>query len=184
MELNITIIGQGTVSKTPDKSSYDAGESVILTPTPLQGWEFSHWSGDISGNETPKTIIMLQSLFNVFWNEEVSGDELVNTVGDNIPITGKDFATDYIPATSAATFLIDGDTYTVAQLIDTDYNNILVKYDNQAPHHIRMIGVLKPEYVDNLTQEQLDTLHEVFDLWIWWSGDWNDYGVMKENRNI
>ena len=56
--INITIVGQGSVAKSPDKALYETGESVILTPTPLQGWEFSHWSGDISGTTNPVNLTM------------------------------------------------------------------------------------------------------------------------------
>ena len=82
------------------------------------------------------------------------------------------------------TITINGNDYIHADLVNNDYPDILVKYDNESPHHIRMYGLLLPELVNNLTQNQLDTLHEVFDLWVWWSGDWNDYGVFKENRSI
>lgn len=80
--------------------------------------------------------------------------------------------------------VIAGTSYTHAALIADDLNNIIVKYDNQAPHTVRMVGLLLPELVDNLSQHQLDTLHQVFDLWVYWSGDWNDYGVFKENRSF
>ncbi|MDK2951825.1 MAG: hypothetical protein PWQ77_1490 [Kosmotogales bacterium] len=56
--LNITITGQGAVSKTPDKSEYEKNENVELNATPNNGWEFSQWTGDVSGNENPKTFSM------------------------------------------------------------------------------------------------------------------------------
>ena len=122
--------------------------------------------------------------FETLWYTQSVEDALISDVGDNILITNKDFSTDYIPSTSTALFTVNGVAYSVSDLIDVDYNNMLIKYDNESPHHIRAIGVLKSEFIDNLTQAQLDELHQIFDLWLYWSGVWNDYGVMKANRVI
>ncbi len=48
----------GTVSKNPDQTWYDSSTSVILTPTPASNYYFTGWSGDLSGAESPDTIIM------------------------------------------------------------------------------------------------------------------------------
>ncbi|MHA8075546.1 InlB B-repeat-containing protein [Aquirufa sp. TARAVU-A1A] len=50
--LNLTIEGNGTVKEeiiaVASQSQYPSGTTVRLTPQPLEGWEFSGWSGDIS----------------------------------------------------------------------------------------------------------------------------------------
>jgi uncharacterized repeat protein (TIGR02543 family) len=46
----------GTVAKNPDQSSYIHGTSVQLTATPLTGYIFTGWSGNISGSTNPITI--------------------------------------------------------------------------------------------------------------------------------
>jgi hypothetical protein len=56
--INFEIIGNGTVLKVPDQASYEADESVELTPSAENGYSFTEWSGDASGNEIPLTIIM------------------------------------------------------------------------------------------------------------------------------
>ncbi|WP_340103379.1 filamin/ABP280 repeat domain-containing protein [Rhodohalobacter sp. 8-1] len=56
--LDLTIEGQGFIEAVPDKLEYTAGEEVMLTAVPEDGWEFSQWSGDLSGSENPGTIIM------------------------------------------------------------------------------------------------------------------------------
>lgn len=56
--LTINIVGNGSVTKDPDKSTYTYGESVTLTAYPSVGWSFLYWSGDLSGNENPTTIII------------------------------------------------------------------------------------------------------------------------------
>lgn len=48
----------GTVSKTPDKTAYLAGETVTLTAVPDPGYRFIGWSGSASGTSNPLTITM------------------------------------------------------------------------------------------------------------------------------
>jgi len=47
--LSITISppGGGTVRKDPDKTSYDSGDKVSLTPTANKGYAFDGWTGDV-----------------------------------------------------------------------------------------------------------------------------------------
>jgi len=58
--LNLTIEGNGTVKEeiiaVASQSQYPSGTTVRLTPQPLEGWEFSGWSGDIKSNDNPLTI--------------------------------------------------------------------------------------------------------------------------------
>jgi hypothetical protein len=44
--LTVNISGSGSVSKNPNKSTYNDGEQVILKATPDSGYSFSGWSGD------------------------------------------------------------------------------------------------------------------------------------------
>jgi uncharacterized protein (TIGR02145 family)/uncharacterized repeat protein (TIGR02543 family) len=48
----------GTVSKSPNSASYDSGTVVSLTATPAPGYQFTGWSGGLSGNTNPGSIIM------------------------------------------------------------------------------------------------------------------------------
>ncbi|MBF0204810.1 MAG: BACON domain-containing protein [Desulfamplus sp.] len=48
----------GTVTKNPDKTSYDSNEVVILTATPETGYKFTGWSGDAYGNDSTTTVTM------------------------------------------------------------------------------------------------------------------------------
>lgn len=144
----------------------------------------------------------LTAIFDFLWVGAVEGgNHLMNSLGsDFITVNAPDFATGYIPVTSASTFnMPDGyeadDTdllwwtalavkrnVTVAELIGYDFTRTLVKYDNDDPHHIRWIGLLKAGVV--LTEEQINTLHETFELSIFWSGVWNDNGFLKANRGF
>ncbi len=49
----------GTVSFDPDAPSYMPGTSVTVTAVPAEGYEFSHWGGDLDGSSTnPETLVM------------------------------------------------------------------------------------------------------------------------------
>jgi hypothetical protein len=54
--VNVTVNGSGTVTKSPDKPSYNPGESVTLTAVPASGYGFSGWSGDLTGSINPAVI--------------------------------------------------------------------------------------------------------------------------------
>jgi hypothetical protein len=56
--ITITIVGSGSITKNPDQTTYNAGQVVTLTANPFIGWSFDHWSGNLSGNANPTTIIM------------------------------------------------------------------------------------------------------------------------------
>ncbi|MBF0099775.1 MAG: InlB B-repeat-containing protein, partial [Desulfobacterales bacterium] len=48
----------GSISVSPDKTSYTTGETVTLTVTPNTCYSFSGWSGDASGTATSTTVTM------------------------------------------------------------------------------------------------------------------------------
>ena len=47
---------KGTVTKSPDKAAYNAGEEVTLAAAPVNGWVFAGWSGDVTGTTNPVTV--------------------------------------------------------------------------------------------------------------------------------
>jgi len=56
--LTVTTSGQGSVSLDPQGDTYDEGTVVTLTAQADADWEFSGWSGDLSGSNTTATITM------------------------------------------------------------------------------------------------------------------------------
>ena len=56
--LTVTPVGNGSVGKSPDQSSYVQGTLVDLTATADPGWHFVEWSGDASGNTNPLQVTM------------------------------------------------------------------------------------------------------------------------------
>ncbi|NLR94390.1 InlB B-repeat-containing protein, partial [Flammeovirga agarivorans] len=52
----------GTItSSVPNQNSIEEGQEVTLTANPASGYEFSGWSGDITSNENPVTVLMDQN---------------------------------------------------------------------------------------------------------------------------
>jgi hypothetical protein len=54
--LDISVNGNGNVTKNPDQLSYEYGSLVTLTAVADIGWSFNHWSGDLSGSANPIII--------------------------------------------------------------------------------------------------------------------------------
>ena len=56
--LTVTAIGSGQVSLNPPGGIYNKGTVVTLTPLGVAGFQFSGWSGDLTGALHPTTIMM------------------------------------------------------------------------------------------------------------------------------
>ncbi|MBK7770521.1 MAG: hypothetical protein IPI48_08310 [bacterium] len=56
--LTTTVSGNGQIVRQPDDPDYLSGSSVVLTAVPDSGWQFSGWSGDLTGNANPDTLLM------------------------------------------------------------------------------------------------------------------------------
>src|SRR5439155_20647107 len=56
--LAITTSGNGSVSKNPNRATYDHGTAVTLTATPATGWYFVGWSGDVTSAVNPLSLTM------------------------------------------------------------------------------------------------------------------------------
>ena len=54
--LTVNLQGQGMVSLSPSGGTYVSGTQVTLTATPASGWQFSDWSGDLTGSQNPATV--------------------------------------------------------------------------------------------------------------------------------
>jgi uncharacterized repeat protein (TIGR02543 family) len=61
LTVNINPSGAGSVTLNPSGGVYVAGTTVTLTAVANSGWVFSGWSGDLSGNQNPTTIVMNSS---------------------------------------------------------------------------------------------------------------------------
>ncbi len=56
--IDVTIVGRGRVLFQPNRPGFHLGEKVTLTGWAPLGWQFSSWSGDVSGDENPITLVI------------------------------------------------------------------------------------------------------------------------------
>jgi Divergent InlB B-repeat domain/Domain of unknown function (DUF4214) len=58
LTLGVAPAGSGTVGASPSSSYYAAGTNVQLTASANSGYQFSAWSGDLTGASNPQSITM------------------------------------------------------------------------------------------------------------------------------
>jgi hypothetical protein len=58
LTISINPYNGGAVSKNPNKTNFNSGETVILTAVANSGYQFSSWSGDASGSNPTITLTM------------------------------------------------------------------------------------------------------------------------------
>jgi hypothetical protein len=54
--------GSGSISVSPSQASYNQDQQVTLTATPITGYAFSSWSGDVTGTANPLIITMTRNM--------------------------------------------------------------------------------------------------------------------------
>jgi len=78
----------GTVTKTPNQTSYAAGTSVSLRATPNTGYAFTGWSGALTGTANPATIAMDSNKSVTANFSRSAGDTTTKTVGNTTVFPG------------------------------------------------------------------------------------------------
>jgi uncharacterized repeat protein (TIGR02543 family) len=101
--LTVNVTGDGTVSKNPDQATYHYGDVVELTADADPGWDFSHWSGDLSGSDNPKSITMDSDKAVTANFSQIEYDLTVIIVGDGSVTKNPDQATYHYGDTVALT---------------------------------------------------------------------------------
>ena len=56
--LSVATNGSGSVGLYPSGGTYEEGTRVTVVASPDTGWQFTGWSGDISGTGNPQSIVM------------------------------------------------------------------------------------------------------------------------------
>ena len=79
---NVSPAGAGTVTKSPNSTSYAPNASVQLTATPATGYKFVGWSGDATGSASSTTVTMSADRSVTAKFELVSGDGTTNLLKD------------------------------------------------------------------------------------------------------
>lgn len=60
--VSLTPAGEGTVTISPDKAEYDAGEEIEISATAETGWAFHAWDGDYTSTKNPDTLTVNSDL--------------------------------------------------------------------------------------------------------------------------
>ena len=93
--LNIETVGQGNVTekliKSGTVSNYNSGSIIEVEAVPSEGWKFSEWQGDISGQKNPYIINLIsdksiKAVFNKNDSGGGGGDDTGNGTMPNGPI--------------------------------------------------------------------------------------------------
>ena len=82
--LNILTSGDGTVTVNPDQPIYTCNQELSLEATPAVGWMFSQWSGDLTGDSNPATIIMDDSKVVTSTFSAINYNVMVDTIGEGV----------------------------------------------------------------------------------------------------
>jgi plastocyanin len=68
------VVGQGQVGIVPSQMNYVDGTTVVVTATPAAGWAFTGWSGSLSGQANPASLLVtggnqsVTATFKHLWN--------------------------------------------------------------------------------------------------------------------
>ena len=81
--LTVVEVGSGSVTLSPDQATYHLGDLVELTATPVAGWSFVGWGGDLSGVANPTSILVDRELSVIanFVQDEVLPKDLIVSPG-------------------------------------------------------------------------------------------------------
>jgi len=63
VRLMVSVHGKGTVTRSPDDDTFNAGTVVVLHATAKPRWRFAHWGGVCHGRRATCTVRLMQSGF-------------------------------------------------------------------------------------------------------------------------
>ncbi|RDW15459.1 InlB B-repeat-containing protein [Oceanobacillus chungangensis] len=92
------VLGNGTVSISPEQASYPVGTEIQIEAHPVEGWEFVGWNGDLTGETNPETVV-------------VEGDMTIQAVFEQSD-------------THELTLAIEGEGNIHRESLDTTYNHM------------------------------------------------------------
>jgi C1A family cysteine protease len=161
--LNVSSLGRGGVSLSPEGPTYPSGTVVTLTAGAGPGFRFANWSGDVSGTANPVTITM-NSNKNVTANFALLTYTITATAGANGTITPAGISTvSYLnninyTITPNSGYVIDNVTVNgTSQGAITTYafNNVTANHTISAT--FRSVGPrLEPVVGDSVSSEEND----------------------------
>jgi len=115
--------GDGSVRKIPSRADYNRGETVILEAVPNTGYSFMNWSGDLTGNTNPVTLVMNsdKSVTAGFALTARASDLVTNSIGMKLV---------YVPAGS---FMMGSGSS--AEALSSEYDEKQWLFEGEFPQH-------------------------------------------------
>ncbi len=112
LAISVTPEGMGTVEADPPGPWIPCGTGVVLTATPIEGWELDRWEGDVTGSENPTILGMCNpaSVTGVFILGPGSISGRATQAWDGAPLVGLDIH-----------LIANGDTTTTTTDFNGDY---------------------------------------------------------------
>lgn len=151
--LRLNVKGSGTVTKTPDQTTYLSGSIVRLIAKPTDGWRFNLWEGDLDSADNPVnvhlstdmvvTAIFTQNQYNLSTTIGGSGrinkepDQSTYLLGQIVKLTA---APEVGWTFSHWEGNVDGSENPVSVTIDGDKNIKAVFTENEYPLHTMVNG--------------------------------------------
>jgi len=117
--LTTSVVGSGTVTRTPDAGVYDESTVVTAEAVPAAGWSFTGWSGDLTGTTNPNTVTMDAAKTVTATFTEDSAVPPGNLAGSQSPAVTLTWDDDGGPYTVRRDTVIIASAVTAATYIDT-----------------------------------------------------------------
>lgn len=151
----------GTVTRSPNASSYTAGTVVTLTATPASGYTFSGWSGSISGNTSPVAVTMDAG-------KSVTANFTQSNTGVSFALVG------YATLAGGTTGGAGGTSVTVNT--GTALQNA-INAKGSAPLTIYVNGTITPSNSSGLSKIDVKDQRDISILGVGTSGEFNGIGI-------
>ncbi len=138
-KVDVTVVGNGSVQKSPDQTLYGFGTQVTLTAVPaIEAWMFVNWSGDNVSDTAPSVVLtvgmenQVQATF-----RELDVPMAVNdafTTRPNTTILGDLLTNDHDP---------EGGNLRIDSLVDTENGSASVDEEGNFNYtaHIDFVGI-------------------------------------------
>jgi len=131
--ITTAVTGSGSIALNPAGGTYAAGTQVTLTATPASGYQFSNWSGSITGAINPVTVTV-NSNFSVTANFTPTA----NQGNCNSPVTvslpfNKDSAGDFCYIITGNISYVNSWNMSLVEINGMDYTN---KWSNSMPARV------------------------------------------------
>jgi len=142
--ITTAVTGSGTVTLNPAGGTYPAGTQVTITATPASGYQFSGWSGNITGTTNPVTVTLSSGIsVTAGFTQTPNQGNCSNPTVVSLPFK-KDSAGEFCYVISGNISYVNSWNMGTVEINGADYTN---KWSNSMParvngnYNIRYVGL-------------------------------------------